>query len=76
MSALEGFEDYIREKVEKDRMTHAQLCDHLKGLYPGERGFSIRSLERFYSRKGMAKTTKPSDHQLDEGVAGAIAQVA
>ena len=75
MAALEGFEDYIREKVEKDRVTLAQLRDHMQGLYPGIRGFSLRSLERFCSTKGIHKTARPSDGQLDDAVVRAIAQV-
>lgn len=66
MAALEGCEDYIREKVEQDRMTPVQLCAHMRELYPGVRGFSVRSLERFCSSKGIRKTSRPSDHQLDE----------
>jgi hypothetical protein len=41
MAKLEEFEDFIREKIEKDRWTHAQLSTHFHNTYPGERGFSI-----------------------------------
>ncbi len=75
MAALEGLEGYIREKVEQERMTHAQLRDHLQGLHPGARGFSVHSLERFCSAKSIHKTARPSDQRLDDAVAGAIAQV-
>lgn len=75
MAALEGLEDYIREKVERERMTHAQLREHLQRLYSGVRGFSVRFLERFCSAKGIQKTARPSVQQLDDAVAGAIAQV-
>ena len=75
MASLEGFEDYIREKVEKDRMTFAQLCSHMQGLYPGIRGFSLQFLERFCSNKGIHKTARPSDGQLDDAAVHAIVQV-
>ena len=47
MAALEGLEDYIREEIEKEGMTHSQLSLRLYELYPGVRGLSVRSLERF-----------------------------
>ena len=35
MEALETLEDYVRENVEKEGMTHTELCFHLHELYPG-----------------------------------------
>lgn len=75
MAALEGLTDYVREKVEKDRMTHGQLSIHLQEIYPGVRGFSVRSLERFCSQNSIHRTARPSDQQLDEAVSDAIEQV-
>lgn len=53
MSHLEQMEDLVREKVEEEKMTHAKLSAFLRDLYPGESGFSVRSLERFCSLKGL-----------------------
>ena len=75
MAALEGLEDYVREKIEKEGMTHSLLSFRLRELYPGVRGLSIRSLERFCACKSIRKTSQPSTQQLDEAVCGAIAQV-
>ncbi len=75
MAALEGLEDYIREKIEKERWTHSQLSAHLLHIYPGLRGTSIRSLERFCSAKGIHKTARLSTQQLDQAVADAVAKV-
>ena len=75
MAALEGLEDYVREKIEKEGMTHYQLSLRLRELYPGVRGLSVRSLERFCACKSIRKTSRPSTQQLDEAVCGAIAQV-
>ena len=47
MSALESLEAHVREKIEKEGMTHAKLSVHLCEVYPGVKGFSVRSLERF-----------------------------
>ena len=75
MAALEGLEDYVREKIEKEGMTHFQLSLRLRELYPGVRGLSVRSLERFCACKSIRKPSRPSTQQLDEAVCGAIAQV-
>ena len=75
MEILQGLEDFIREKVENGRWTHAKISAHLQQAYPGERGFSFRSLERFCRAKGIHKTARLSEQELDEAVAGAIAKV-
>ena len=75
MSALEGLEAYVREKIEKEGMTHAKLSVHLREVYPGVNGFSVRSLERFCADKNIHRTSRPSADELDEAVRGAIAQV-
>ena len=74
MAALEGLEDYVREKIEKEGMTHSQLSLRLREQYSGVRGLSVRSLERFCACKSIRKTSWPSTQQLDEAVCGAIAQ--
>ena len=58
MAALEGLEGLIREKIEQDRWSHAQLSDFLKVSYPGVQGFSIRSLQRFLPGKGYTQNFK------------------
>ena len=75
MADLEDLEDYVREKIEKEGMTHSQLSLHLHELYLEVRGLSVRSLERFCACKSIRKTSRPSTQQLDEAVCGAIAQV-
>ena len=57
MAALESLEDYVREKIEKEGMTHSQLSVRLCELYLGVRGLSIRSLERFCASKSIRKTS-------------------
>ena len=75
MAAVKGLEDYVREKIEKEGMTHSQLSLRLRELYLGVRRLSIRSLERFCASKSIRKTSQASTQQLDEAVCGAIAQV-
>ena len=41
MVNLKVLEDFIREKVEKERWTLSKMSVHLQQAYPGERGFSV-----------------------------------
>lgn len=75
MAALDGLEDYIRNLIEREHMTLPQLSFHLQELYPGVRGFSIRSLERFCSENNIHKTARLSAQQVDNAVSSAITQV-
>ncbi len=75
MSALEGLEDFVRDKVEKERWTHKQISAFLEGIHPGQRGFSVRSVERFCSYKGIHKTPRLDDQTLDEAVSRATDMV-
>ena len=54
-------------------MTHGQLS--LQQLYPGKRGYSIRSLEQFCGENNIHRTARPSSQQLDLAVSRAIEQV-
>ena len=75
MAALEGLEDLIREKIEQDRWSHAQLSDFLKHSYPGVQGFSIRSIQRFCQEKNIHKTSRVTEQELDEAVSDAVSRV-
>jgi len=55
MATLEGLVDFISEKVEKEHWMHAKISAHLQQAYPGERGFSVRSPERFCIAKGYIR---------------------
>ena len=75
MSALKDFEEFIRDKIEKERWTHKQISAFLEETHPGQRGFSVRSVERFYSYKGIHKPSRIDDDKLDEAVSNAIDMV-
>ena len=75
MAALEEFEDFVRDKVVVERCTHRQVSDELQQSFPGEKGFSVRSIERFCSKKGISKTSDIDDQDLDEVISSAILQV-
>ena len=75
MAALEEYEDFVREKVEIEKCTHKQLSDELQRAFPDERGFSVRTVKRFCSEKGIRKTCDIDDQVLDEVVESAVLQV-
>ena len=75
MSALEDFEDFIRVKVEKEKWTHEQISAFLKGKHHRQRGFSVRSIERFCSYRSIHKTPQIDDQKLDEAVSRAADMV-
>jgi len=75
MASLDNFEEFVREKVTVEKCTHQQVSDELKSSFPGERGFSLRSVERFCREKGIKKMSNIDDQQLDDVVSDAVLQV-
>ena len=75
MSSLEDFEGFIRDKIEKERWIHKQISVLLLGNYPGQRGFSVHSVQRFCTIKGIHKTPRIDDHSLDDAVSRATDMV-
>ena len=53
--SLDDYEDFVREKVEQEHMTHGQISEQLCSRYPGMMGFSICSIERFCQEKGSIR---------------------
>lgn len=72
---LEEYEEEVKEKIEREHWTYEELSIYLKTMHPGERGFSIRSIERFCGDKGISKTTKLCNQELDEIVRDAVDKV-
>ena len=73
--ALEQLEDFIREKITQERWTHLRLSEHLKRLHPREKGLSVRSIQTFCTSRGIHKTSRLKDADLDGVVAEALGQV-
>ena len=73
--SLDVFEDYIRHKVEVERISHLQLSSDLKARYPGSRGFSVRTIERFCADKGIHKSSRLSSSELEQVVSASVAKV-
>ena len=75
MSAFEGLEDFVREKVEKERWTHKKTSDFLQKNSTETRGLSERSVRRYCASKDIHKTPRIDDQMLDDRVASATAMV-
>ena len=73
--SLGDLEDHIRTRIQKDRYTHKEVSDCLHRKYPGVRGFSVRSIERFCRDREIHKTTKISVAALDRVVTNAVEKV-
>ena len=72
---LDSLESFIRDQILKDKKTHKQVRDFLLKRFPGARGFSIRSIERFCSARGIHRTARLCDSALDEAVSNAVKKV-
>ena len=58
-----------------DRLTHRQLSEELQNRFPGSRGCSIPSIKLFCSQRGIHKTSRLSNADVENVVADAIAKV-
>ena len=74
-SNLDDLIDFVKEKIKIDKWTHARLSHHLQQTYPGTKGFSERSLQRFCSEKDIHKTSRVDKDDLDVVVEAAINKV-
>lgn len=72
---LEILSDFIREKIVNDKWTHHQLSSYLQQIFPGRKGYSIRSIQRFCSDHNIHKTSRLNSSELDSVVLGAICKV-
>ena len=73
--SLQDMEGFIRDKITMENWTHSRISLYLKRLYPGCWGFSVRSIERFCSNKGIHKTSRLDASNLQEAVSEAIRTV-
>jgi len=72
---LNDLEDYIRDKVEREHLTQSKISERLKARFPGTRGFSARSIRRFCQEKGIQKTSRLSQADVEEVVAEGVSKV-
>lgn len=73
-SALEEFDSFIREKIEK-KWTHKAISTYLVSKYQGMRGLSTRSVQRYCAGNNIHKSARLSDQDLDTVVSNAAYKV-
>ena len=73
--SLDELEDFVREKIEQEHTTHGKLSELLCSRYPGVRGFSIRSIQRFCHEKGIHKTSRLSQADVEDVVSAGVSKV-
>jgi len=75
ISALEELEGFVRHRIEVQKFTHKKLQRELHERFPGEKGFSISSIEKFCAQKDIKRTTDIDEQHLDEVISQAVSQV-
>ena len=72
---LEEMEDFVRSKLVNEQWKHLQLSRHLQSLYPGVRGFSIRTIQRFCAARKIHRTSRLDTEEVEQAVAEAVQKV-
>lgn len=70
MATLEALgpeiEDFIRQKIQLEHKTHAEVVRQLRSLYPSiSRGISTKSVSRFCSSHCIHRTSRLSEEAVD-----------
>jgi len=74
-STLEELEEFVKYKVETEKLTHEQPKHELQEAFPEKKGFSVSSIQKFCAQKKIKRTTDIDDQHLDEAVSQAVSQV-
>ena len=74
-SALDGFVDFVREKVQRFGWSHKRISLFLQENNPGVRGLSERSVRWLCHQNDIHKTSRLDNHALDEAVTKATSMV-
>ena len=67
--------EWVRNLLQDQNYTMEERAKLLQENFPGVRGCSLRSVQRFCQEHNIKKRTKISDEQLDNVVAEAVAEV-
>jgi len=70
-----GLKSFIQVKLVEERLTYQELSKVLQEMFPGQKGLSTRTLQRYCSCEGIQKTSKLSDNDLDRAIKEAISEV-
>lgn len=75
ISDLPNIEVLITNLVQIDKLSHKEISIRLRQMYPMTRGLSPGSVRRFCRMKGIHRTSRLADVQVDEAVASSINEV-
>lgn len=76
MATLDEFEEYVKRRIEDDKICHATLSIELKSIFPaGQSGLSVRSIQRFCKAKDIRKTSRLPQESVEAVVLEAILRV-
>ena len=70
-----GVEDFVREQVAKNRWTYGRVSSFLKETTGVTKGVSGRSVRRFCALKGIKRSSRINDQELDKTVVQAVSLV-
>jgi len=74
-TALEELEGFVRHKVVVEKASHKQLNRELQEAFPGRKGLSISSVDKFCAERKIRKITDIDEQHLDDAVSQAVSQV-
>ena len=76
MAKLVELEEYVKRRIQDEKMNHTALSMELKGMFPGQSGLSVRpSIQRFCEAKDIRKTSRLSQESVEAVVREAIIRV-
>ena len=67
--------NFILKKLVHESLTYEQLSMVLQQMYPGYRGFSVRSLQRYCASENIRKTSRLKDTEMHHAVQESVLQV-
>ena len=78
MCTIDKFDDmesFIRYKIEVENCSQKELSALLQQSFPGMKGLSVRSLQRFCSSQDIHRTSRLEEDELDQVVEESVNQV-
>lgn len=75
MSTLQELQPYVKRRITEDGVTHCELSEELKAVYPNAKGMSERNIRRFCEKNQIHRTSRLSDTAVQQAVVAAISMV-
>ena len=75
LAQIDGIEAFMRQMIVVERRSYEYVSQKLRQTHPTAIGVSARSICRYCADSGIQRTSRLSDHQLDEAVEASISKV-